>query len=110
MSAPVTPFLIYGATSALLIGLGFYSLVAQSDVLRKILAWNVLGSGIFLIFGAISSRNAGDEGADPLPQAIVITGIVVAISSTALAISLTRRVRTDVEKDRLEQDKPGSEP
>ncbi len=100
MDTTLTPFLVYGFSSALLMGLGCYSLVAQSDVIRKILAWNVVGSGIFLSFGAISSRNVGDGGADPLPQAVVITGIVVAVSSTALAIALTRQVRFDAEKNR----------
>lgn len=110
MSTTMTPFLIFGVASALLMGMGFYSLVSQPDVLRKILAWNVLGSGIFLIFGAISSRNAAEGNGDPLPQAIVITGIVVAVSSTALAIALTRRVRADVVRNPRANESPEGEP
>ena len=61
--------------------------------LRKILAFNVLGSGVFLLFGVIARRGAAAGlGADPVPQALVITGIVVAFSATAMAVALLLRL------------------
>jgi multicomponent Na+:H+ antiporter subunit C len=40
----------------------------------------VLGSGVFLMFGAMAYRDPGPV-ADPVPQAMVITGIVVALAA-----------------------------
>jgi len=82
-----------GLTGALLVGLGLYGLLTQPHPLRKILAFNLLGSGIFLMFGIIARRGAaaGFE-ADPVPQALVITGIVIAFCATALAVALLLRL------------------
>ena len=43
-----------GLTGALLTGLGLYGLIIHPDPLRRILAFNVLGSGVFLLFGIIA--------------------------------------------------------
>src|SRR5262249_58414724 len=51
-----------------------------------------LGSGVFLVFGIIARRGAAAGAlADPVPQALVITGIVVAFAATALAVALMVR-------------------
>jgi multicomponent Na+:H+ antiporter subunit C len=61
--------------------------------LRKILAFNLLGTGVFLFFGVVARRGAAAGfGGDPIPQALVITGIVVAFSATALALALLLRL------------------
>ncbi|QQP92828.1 NADH-quinone oxidoreductase subunit K (plasmid) [Skermanella sp. TT6] len=75
----------FAMTGAALIGLGFYGLTASKHLLRRVVAFNVIGSGIFLYFGAFASRGSTP---DPVPQALIITGIVVALSATALAIGL----------------------
>jgi len=83
---------IFGLAGAVLVGLGLYGLVTQPHVLRKILAFNVLGNGVFLLFGVIARRGAAAGfAADPVPQAMVITGLVVAFSATALAVALMLR-------------------
>ena len=82
-----------GLTGAFLAGLGLYGLIIQPDPLRRILAFNVLGSGVFLLFGIIARRGAvAGALADPVPQALVITGIVVAFAATALAVALLVRL------------------
>ena len=82
-----------GLTGAFLAGLGLYGLIIQPDPLRRILAFNVLGSGVFLLFGIIARRGAASGAlADPVPQALVITGIVVAFAATALAVALLVRL------------------
>ncbi|MCC3245052.1 NADH-quinone oxidoreductase subunit K [Methylocystis sp. WRRC1] len=82
-----------GLGGAALVGLGLYGLVTNPHLLRKIVAFNVMGGGVFLLFGAIARRGAAaGVGADPVPQALVITGIVVAFSATALAVALLLRV------------------
>jgi multicomponent Na+:H+ antiporter subunit C len=79
--------LLYALTGVALIGVGLYGFVTQVHLLRRILAFNVLGSGIFLVFGALGHRRP-DLGGDAVPQALIITGIVVALSLTALAVAL----------------------
>lgn len=82
-----------GLTGAMLIGLGLYGLLVHPHPLRKVLAFNLLGSGIFLVFGIIARKGAAAGfAADPVPQAMVITGIVVAFAATALAIGLILRL------------------
>ena len=84
---------LFGLCAAALIGLGLYGLIVNPHPLRKILAFNVVGSGVFLLFGAIAYRGAGaGMGGDPVPQALLITGIVVAFSATALAVALLLRL------------------
>jgi multicomponent Na+:H+ antiporter subunit C len=78
---------IYALCAAGLIGVGLYGFITQVHLLRRILAFNVIGSGIFLLFGALGYRRL-DLGADAVPQALIITGIVVALSLTALAVAL----------------------
>ena len=52
-----------------------------------------MGSGVFLIFGIVARKGAAAGlMADPAPQAMVITGIVVAFAASALAVALVLRL------------------
>jgi multicomponent Na+:H+ antiporter subunit C len=83
---------VFGLCAAAAVGLGLYGLITHPQPLRKIVAFNVLGSGVFLMFGVVGRRGAAAGfGNDPVPQALVITGIVVAFSATAVAIALLLR-------------------
>jgi len=81
----------FALTGALLIAIGLYGFIARRHLLRQVVAFNLIGSGIFLLFGALA-RRAGDASSDPVPQAMIITGIVVALSATALAVTLIIRL------------------
>jgi multicomponent Na+:H+ antiporter subunit C len=84
---------LFGLLGAALVALGLFGLVAQAAVLRKVLAFNLLGSGVFLLFGVVARRGAAAGVAvDPVPQAMVITGLVVAFAATALAVVLALRM------------------
>ena len=84
---------LFGLCAALLVGIGLFGLVVNPHPLRKLLAFNVIGSGVFLLTGAIARRGATmGMGGDPVPQALLITGIVVAFSATALAIGVLLRL------------------
>ncbi|MEM7014362.1 MAG: NADH-quinone oxidoreductase subunit K [Verrucomicrobiota bacterium] len=86
-----TLFLIAGAA---LLALGFYGLTRRQHLIRKILALNIAGNGIFLLFIATAERNRDVAGnPDPVPQAMVLTGIVVAVCATAFALGLAERLR-----------------
>ncbi|MFG1418611.1 NADH-quinone oxidoreductase subunit K [Xanthobacter sp. V0B-10] len=89
MSTPA----FFGLVGAALSAIGVYGLMVGRDALARILAFNLLGGGVFLVFGVVARRGAAAGfGADPVPQALVITGIVVAFSATALAVALLRRL------------------
>jgi multicomponent Na+:H+ antiporter subunit C len=84
---------LFGLTAAALVGIGVYALIVNPQPLRKIIAFNVVGNGVFVLFGAIARRGAGHGwGGDPVPQALLITGLVVAFCATALAVTLVIRL------------------
>jgi len=96
---------LFGVCSAALVGLGLYGLIIHPRPLRKILAFNLLGSGVFLLFGVVARRGAAaGMGGDPVPQALVITGIVVAFSATALAVALLLRLLHETGRTTLNAD------
>jgi multicomponent Na+:H+ antiporter subunit C len=97
----------YGLLGAALVGLGLYGLLVQPHPLRKILAFNVLGGGLFLVFGVVARRGAAAGfPADPVPQAFVITAIVVALAGTALAVAIMLRLFTETGQVTLRPDPP----
>jgi multicomponent Na+:H+ antiporter subunit C len=83
----------YGLVGAALAGIGLYGLIVHHHVLRKILSFNLLGAGVFLIAGAVARRGAAAAlPGDPVLQGLVITGIIVAFAATALAVALLLRL------------------
>ena len=89
----MTVITLFGICAPILIGLGLYGLIVHPQPLRKILAINLLGTGAFLLFGVIARRGAAAGlGGDPVPQALIITAIVVAFSATAVATALLIRL------------------
>jgi len=82
---------IYFLAGAVLFALGLFGLFADRHLLRQILAVNIVGSGVFVILIAAANRTP-DGVADPVPQAMVLTGVVVAISAVALALVLAVRL------------------
>ncbi|ODT05607.1 MAG: hypothetical protein ABS35_46900, partial [Kaistia sp. SCN 65-12] len=84
---------LFGLCGAALAGIGLFVVIAHPGLLRRLVGFNILGAGIFMVFGAVARRGAaaGLLG-DPVPQAMVITGIVVAFSASALAVALLRRL------------------
>jgi multicomponent Na+:H+ antiporter subunit C len=98
---------LFGLVAAALIGVGLYGFIVNPQPLRKILAFNVVGSGVFLLFGVIARRGGVPGiGGDPVPQALLITGIVVAFSATALAVTLLLRLHDETGSTTLASDAP----
>ncbi len=84
----MSPDLLYALAGVALCGIGVFGFLFLRHLLRRLLAFNLIGSGVFLVLvGLAQHRN----GPDPVPQALVLTGIVVAIAATALAVVLIRR-------------------
>lgn len=85
---------LFAVVGSVLFCLGLYALIVHAHLLRKILAVNVMGSGVFLVLAALAKRTGGAV-PDPVPHAMVITGIVVAVAATAFALVLIIKVAAE---------------
>ncbi len=86
----MTQDLIYSVCGIALFGIGLYGLIIVPHILQKILAVNIMGVGVFMLLVAAGHNPGGVS--DPVPHAMVLTGIVVAVAGTALALSLVCRI------------------
>jgi multicomponent Na+:H+ antiporter subunit C len=95
--------LLFACAGLGLLVIGAWALVLRAHLIRKVLAINIMGSGAFLIL--VGAGSSGGGAVDPVPQAMVITGIVVAISATALALALVLRIANATGKPALPEDR-----
>ena len=84
--------LLYTLAGIGLFGIGLRATLIHQMLIPRLLALNVCGAGVFLVFIAIAYQGT-ERAADPIPHALVLTGIVVAVSATAMALALGRRLR-----------------
>ena len=95
----------YGETIAMILfGIGFSDLLLQRNLIKKIIGLNIMDTAIYLFLaqkGYILGRAAPivvngvqdvDAYINPVPSGLVLTGIVVSVSVTALMLSLTIRL------------------
>ncbi|MDP9822688.1 NADH-quinone oxidoreductase subunit K [Nocardioides massiliensis] len=75
--------------AVLVVGLVGHLLV--TDLLRRVVALNVASGGVMMVLLALAARS---EEPDPVPQALVLTGIVIMAAATGLAVALVRRVES----------------
>ena len=90
--------------AVLLFGIGFTTLLLNRNIIKKIIGFNIMDTAIYLFLtsvGYIEGRTApimvdGITDAahyiNPIPSGLVLTGIVVSVSVTALMLSLTVRL------------------
>ena len=90
--------------AVLLFGVGFTTLLLHRNLIKKIIGLNIMDTAIYLMFtsvGYVNGRTApimenGITDAahyiNPIPSGLVLTGIVVSVSVTALMLSLTVRL------------------
>ncbi|MBL0420286.1 NADH-quinone oxidoreductase subunit K [Ramlibacter sp. AW1] len=94
---------VFGLAGAALIAIGVYGLMVRMHLLRLVIGFNMVGSGIFLLFGSLASRGP-QAMPDPVPLAMVITGIVVSLAASALALALAVRLHEDTGATRLPEE------
>jgi multicomponent Na+:H+ antiporter subunit C len=82
--------LLYSITGLGIFAIGLLGIVLAGHVMRKILALNIMGIGIFMLLIAIAKQDGAFV--DPVPHAMVLTGIVIAAAGTALALNLMVRL------------------
>ncbi len=78
--------------------IGFHTMLTHSNLIKKIMGMNIMDTAVFLLFissGFVRGGKApivgpGTEGpyVNPIPSALILTGIVIAVSITAFALSL----------------------
>lgn len=92
----------YIAAIALFV-IGLYTVLTHSNLLKKVIGINIMETSVFLFFVSIGFVNDGnspiiDLGSlgkiyvNPVPSALILTGIVVAVSITAYSLSLIIRL------------------
>ena len=90
------------ATSMILFAIGFTMLVFSKNILKKIMGLNIMDTGIYLFLASmgyiesklspiVPSTGAVDatDYINPIPTGLVLTGIVVSVSVSALMLALT---------------------
>ena len=104
----MTSWLLYATSGVAVFAVALYGLFTCEHVVRRIIAANILGAGVFLILVALAHRSPA--GADPVPHALVLTGIVVSVSATACALALVRRLGggEDDDEDKSDHHDPES--
>ncbi len=72
----MTSGLVFALAGVALFAMGAAGVLLLAELMRRILAFNIMGSGAFLVLVGLAQRN---DLPDPVPQAMVLTGIVVFI-------------------------------
>ena len=101
---------LFALCACALVGIGLYGLIVQPHPLRKLVAFNIMGSGVFVLFGALAKRGAAaGMTADPVPQALLITAIVVAFAATAVTVALLLRLIESTDSASLANQPPSGD-
>lgn len=93
---------LYVVAAAVLFGIGVYGLIVARHLMRKLFALNIMGNAIFILL--VTAAQPLDGAPDPVPQALVLTGIVIAVSATAFALALMVRLHRETGKTKLMAD------
>ncbi len=88
--------------AAALIVIGLYIVVMHTNMIKRIIGINILGTGVFYFFVSIGYVRGGrppivggEEDVlyvNPLPSVLILTGIVVVVSITVYAMSLAVKI------------------
>ncbi|MCH7932980.1 MAG: cation:proton antiporter subunit C [Gemmatimonadetes bacterium] len=80
---------------------GFYILISQGNLVKKIVGLNVFQTSVFILYISMGKIRGGTapiltEGdpiySNPLPHVLILTAIVVGVATTALGLSLVVRI------------------
>ena len=81
---------------------GFYIVISQRNLIKKVIGLNIFQTSVFLLYitiGKVRGATAPilSEGFDvytnPLPSVLILTAIVVGVATTAVALALIVRIR-----------------
>ena len=91
---------------AVLLMIGFYAVIAKSNLIKKLLGISIFQAAVFLLYitmGKVTGATAPILQADaanalysnPLPQVLILTAIVVGISTLALGLGIVVRIKEE---------------
>jgi len=95
---------VYGSAIALLL-IGLYAVLTKKHLIKIVIGLSIVDAGLHLLFVAVGYINNGTapifspgnetkvlQMVDPVPQALVLTAIVIGFATTAVALSLIIRL------------------
>jgi multicomponent Na+:H+ antiporter subunit C len=101
--------------------IGFYTVIAKKNLMKKVIGLNIFSTAIFLFYISIGDLRAipgkvvtepiyWEAHADnlvyvnPIPHVLILTGIVVSVSTTAVALAMIIRIWREfgtIEEDKI---------
>lgn len=90
--------------AAVLLLIGLHGMLGQRNLVKKLMAMNILQVAVIMFFIALAHKTGGtapvavhgvhgvDEYINPLPHALMLTAIVVGVSTTGVALALLIRI------------------
>jgi len=91
--------------SIILMLIGFYAMIAKDNLIKKVIGLNIFQTAIFLFYISLGDMVGGTEPivseemihkgyvyVNPLPHVLILTAIVVAVATTAVALALVIRM------------------
>ncbi|MEW5783879.1 MAG: cation:proton antiporter subunit C [Bacillota bacterium] len=92
----------YYLVAIILFVIGMHTMLTHANLIKKVIAMNIMDASVFLLFVAVGyvrggaapviEASANRVYVNPLPGALMLTGIVVGISVTAYALSLVTKI------------------
>ena len=82
--------------------IGFYIVIAQGNLIKKIVGLNIFQVSVFIFYISIGKVTGGsapiindniDVYSNPLPHVLILTAIVVGVATTALGLSMIVRIK-----------------
>ncbi len=93
--------------------IGFYIVIADSNLVKKIIGLNIFQTSVFILYITAGKVDGGvapiltdgvEVYANPLPHVLILTAIVVGVATTALALALIVRINKaygSIEEDEI---------
>lgn len=98
-----------------LLMIGLYALLSQQNLLKKLAGLSIFQTAAILLYVSFGKLVGGtapivaegfEQYANPLPQVLMLTAIVVGVATTALGYALVVRIKSaygTIEQDRLDK-------
>lgn len=94
----------YETVAMILFGIGFTNLFLQRNLIKKVIGLNIMDVAVYLFLAAkgyiegrvapiiVNGVTSMDTYVNPIPSGLVLTGIVVSVSITAVSLSLIQKL------------------
>lgn len=88
---------MYYLVAVILFVIGFHTMLTHNNLIKKIMGMNIMDTSLFLFFVSIGYIRGGQAPiitagvsnyVNPVPSALILTGIVISVSFTAFALAL----------------------